>query len=211
MDKPRGEGQRVEGGRGLDRILALSDGEDAIAITLLVLNIEVPEIPEDLVAQELPGELLDLLPKLLSYVFSFLVILVYWMAHHSIFGIIKEHDRGLLWVNSLFLMFVALLPFPAALHGEYGDQQLVVVLYAATMAITRLLLGSVWWYVLGKPWLVHIEMDPTTRRIFSIRGWVIPLISLISIVISFFSVTAVVWSWILLVVADFVLLRMIRR
>lgn len=128
MDEPRGEGQRVEGGRELDCILALSDGVFAIAITLLVLNIEVPEIPEDLVAQELPGELLDMWPKLLSCVFSFLVILVYWMAHHSIFGIIKEHDRGLLWLNSLFLMFVACLTFPAALLGEYGDQQLVVMI-----------------------------------------------------------------------------------
>ena len=77
MDGPR-EGQRVEGGsRGLNRILALSEGVIAIAITLLVLNIEVPEIPEDLVAAELPGELLDLWPKFLSYVLSFVVILFY--------------------------------------------------------------------------------------------------------------------------------------
>lgn len=211
MAEPRVEGQRFEGGRGLDRILALSDGVFAIAITLLVLNIEVPEIPEDLVAQELLGRLLDLWPKFLSYVISFLVILLYWMAHHSIFGMIKEHDRGLLWLNSLFLMLVAFLPFPAALLGEYGDQQLVVVIYAGTLAVTRLLLSSVWWYVSGKPWLVNVDIDPHTRRIFSMRAWAIPLIFLISIVISFFSVTAAVWSWILLVIADFVLLRMLRR
>ena len=60
MDGPR-EGRRVEGdSRSLDRILALSDGVFASALTLLVLNIEVPEIPENLVAEELPGELLDL-------------------------------------------------------------------------------------------------------------------------------------------------------
>jgi uncharacterized membrane protein len=211
MAEPRVEGQRSEGGRGLDRILALSDGVFAIAITLLVLNIEVPEIPDDLVAQELPGELLGLWPKVLSYVISFLVILLYWMGHHSIFGIIKEHDRGLLWLNSFFLMLVAFLPFPAALLGEYGDQQLVVVIYAGTLAITRLLLSLVWLYVSGKPWLVNVEFDPRTRRIFDIRAWAIPLIFLISIVISFFSVTAAVWSWVLLVVADFVLLRMLRR
>jgi uncharacterized membrane protein len=60
MGGPR-EGRRIEGNsRSLDRILALSDGVFAIALTLLVLNIEVPEIPENLVAEELPGELLDL-------------------------------------------------------------------------------------------------------------------------------------------------------
>ena len=75
------EGRRIEGkNRGLGRILALSDGVFAIALTLLVLNIEVPEIPENLVAEELPGELLDLWPKFLSYVLSFVVILFYWMA-----------------------------------------------------------------------------------------------------------------------------------
>ena len=74
--------QKAEGGRELDRIVFFSDAVFAIAITLLVLNIEVPEIPEDLVAQELPHRLLDLWPKFLSYVISFLVILTYWIAHH---------------------------------------------------------------------------------------------------------------------------------
>lgn len=211
MGGPR-EGRRVESdSRGLGRILALSDGVFAIALTLLVLNIEVPEVPEDLVAEELPGELLDLWPKLLSYVISFVVIIFYWIAHHSIFGVIKDYDRMLMWLNSLFLMFVAFLPFPTALMGEYGDQQLAVVIYAGSLAATRLLLSLVWWYVSGKSHLANIEMDPSTMRAFGIRAWVIPLIFLVSIAISFFSVTAAVYSWLLLVVADFVLLRVLRR
>ena len=205
------EGRRVEGdSRSLDRILALSDGVFAIALTLLVLNIKVPEIPEDLVAEELPGELLDLWPKFLSYVISFVVIILYWIAHHSIFGVIKDHDRVLMWLNSLFLMCVAFLPFPTALLGEYGDQQLVVVIYASSLAVTRLLLSLVWWYVSDKPHLGNIDMDPSTMRAFSIRAWAIPLIFLVSIAISFFSVTAAVYSWLLLVIADFVLLRVLR-
>lgn len=211
MDEPR-EGQRGEGGsRGLDRLLALSDGVFAIAMTLLVLNIEVPEIPEDLVAAELPGELLDLWPKFLSYVLSFVVILFYWMAHHSIFGLIRDYDRVLIWLNSLFLMCIAFLPFPTALLGEYGDQQLVAVIYAGSLAITRLLLSLVWWYVSGKPRLMNIDLDPSTMRAFSIRAWAIPLIFLVSIALSFFSVTAAVYSWLLLVIVDFVLLRVLRR
>lgn len=211
MGRPR-EGQRVEGNsRNLGRILALSDGVFAIALTLLVLNIEVPEIPEDLVTAELPGELLDLWPKFLSYVLSFLVILFYWMAHHSIFGVIRDHDTVLVWLNSLFLMCVAFLPFPTALLGEYGDQQLVVVIYAGSLAVTRLLLSSVWWYVSGKPHLAEIDMDASIRRIFHIRAWAIPTIFLVSIAISFLSVTAAVYSWLLLVITDFMLLRVLRR
>lgn len=101
------------------------------------------------------------------------------MAHHSIFGVIKDYDRVLMWLNSLFLMFVAFLPFPTALMGEYGDQQLVVI-YAGSLAMTRLLLSLVWWYVFGKPHLANVEMDPSTMRLFGIRAWIIPLIFLVS-------------------------------
>jgi uncharacterized membrane protein len=107
-------------------------------------------------------------------------------------------------------MCVAFLPFPTALLGEYGDQQLVVAIYAGSLAITRLLLSSVWWYVSGNSRLMSIDMDPRTIRAFSIRGFGIPLVFLLSIGISFFSVTATVYSWLLLAVVDFMLLRVLR-
>jgi len=102
--------ERTEDSRELDRIVFFSDAVFAIAITLLVLDIQVPEIPERLVDERLPERLLELWPKYLSYVLSFLVILMYWMAHHSTFTAIKRYDRGLIWLNSLFLMCVAFLP-----------------------------------------------------------------------------------------------------
>ncbi len=203
--------QRIEGGRELDRIVFFSDAVFAIAITLLVLNIEVPDIPPDLVSEELPGQLLDLWPKLLSYVLSFLVILMFWTAHHNIFRPIKSYDRGLIWLNSLFLMFIAFLPFPTALLGAYADQQLVVAIYAGSFAVTRLLLTAVWWYATSGHRLVDDGLDLGTIRAFLIRGMAIPLVFLISIVVSFFSVEAAVYSWLLLFGVDFVLLRILRR
>ena len=203
--------QRVEGSRELERILFFSDAVFAIAITLLVLNIQVPEIPEDLVAQELPGQLLGLWPKYLSYVISFLLILSFWVAHHSIFSHIRSYDRSLIWLNSLFLMCIAFLPFPSALLGEYGEQQLVVAIYAASVAITRLMLSAVWWYAYDKPYLVRLDMDQGTARAFHLRALYIPLIFLLSIAISFFSVRAAIYSWVLLVVGDSVFFYLIRR
>ena len=203
--------QKIEGGRELERILFFSDAVFAIAITLLVLTIEVPDIPPDLVSEELPGRLLDLWPKLLSYVLSFLVILMFWTAHHSIFRPIKSYDRGLIWLNSLFLMFTAFLPFPTALLGKYGDQQLVVAIYAGSFAITRLLLTAVWWYATSGHRLVDDDLDLDTIRAFRVRGLAIPLVLLISIVVSFFSVKAAVYSWLLLFVVDIVVLRILRR
>jgi uncharacterized membrane protein len=203
--------QKDQGSKELDRIVTFSDGVFAIAITLLVLNIETPEIPANLVAEELPGRLLDLWPKLLSYVISFLVILTYWIAHHSIFSAIKGYDRKLIWLNSLFLMCVAFLPFPASLFGEYGDQPLVVAIYAGSLAITRLLLTAVWWYASSGRRLVDRDLDERTIKAYRLRGLAIPLIFLLSIFISFFSVSAALYSWVLLMVVDFVLFRLLRR
>ena len=92
----------------MHRIVNFSDAVFAIAITLLIPDIRVPEIPEDLVAEELPAQLLALWPKYFGYVLGFVVINSFWNIHHSIFSAIRGYDRGLIWLNSLFLMFVAL-------------------------------------------------------------------------------------------------------
>lgn len=204
--------QRIKGGdRELDRIVFFSDAVFAIAITLLVLSIEVPQIPENLVAEELLDQLFDLGRNMLSYVLSFLVIFSFWTVHHSMFSSIRGYDRGLLWLNGLFLMAVAFLPFPSALLGEYGDQQLVVAIYGGSMAVTRLLLSAVWWYASIGRRLIASDLDPGLIRAHHVRGVVIPLIFLISIGISFFSVRAAIYSWILLAFSNFVGLRMLYR
>jgi uncharacterized membrane protein len=197
--------------RELDRIVFFSDAVFAIAITLLVLSINVPQISSARVAAELPRQLLDLWRNLFSYVLSFLVIFSYWIAHHSIFSLIRGYDRGLMWLNGLFLMFIAFLPFPSALLGEYGGQRLVIALYAGSLAVTRLLLSAVWWYASSGHRLIDSNLNPGLIRLYHIRGVVIPSIFLISIGISFFSVRGATYIWGLLVVGDFVALRILRR
>jgi uncharacterized membrane protein len=206
-----GSREDAENGRQLDRIVFFSDAVFAIAITLLVLDIQVPEIPERLVDERLPERLLDLWPKYLSYVLSFVVILMYWMAHHSTFRAIKRYDKALIWLNSLFLMCIAFLPFPTSLLGEYGDHQLAVAIYAGSLAIARLLLTAVWWYASSGHRLIDESFPMHTIRIYRIRGLAIPLVFLISIGISFFSVNVATYSWILLIVADTILLRVLSR
>ena len=202
---------KTENGRELDRIVFFSDAVFAIAITLLVLDIRVPEMPERLVDEQLPQRLYELWPQYLSYVLSFLVIVIYWMAHHRIFRAIKRYDRALIWLNSLFLMCIAFSPFPTSLLGEYGNHQLAVVIYAANLALASLLLTGVWWYASSEHRLVDEDLDPGMIRAYRMRGLMIPLVFLISIGISFFSVNAALYSWMLLIVADTVLLRVLRR
>ena len=196
-----------DAGRDRDRIVNLSDGIFAIAITLLVLDIRVPTIPENLVASELPGELLSLWPRYLGYFLSFVSISVFWMIHHAIFRPIRAYDRTLLYLNFLFLMVVAFVPFPTALLGEYGNHQLPVAIYAATLATGRLLLTAIHWYSTRNGRLLAELQDPTMVRFFLIRGLTISAMFLISIGISFFSVRAAIWTRFIMNASDAIVVR----
>ena len=201
----RGE---YEESRELGRIVNFSDGVFAIVITLLVLDIRVPNIPEDLVSQELPSRILDLGPKFVSYVISFLVIAIYWQVHHRVFRPIRSYDRTLLWLNFLFLMTISFLPFPTSLLGEYSEEQLSVVFYAATAASASLLLVGISWYATTGHRLVAPEsVDEELERRLRVQGLAVPVVFLLSIGISFFSPRAAMYSWLLLAVTDPIIRR----
>jgi uncharacterized membrane protein len=195
----------------LDRIIFFSDAIFAIVMTLLILDIPVPDLPPGLVEAELPGRVLDLWPKFFSYVLSFIVVGSYWIAHHGTFRYFRSYDKTLIWLNLLFLLSISFVPFPTALLGEYGEQQFAVVLYAISLAIPRRLLASLWWYAIRGRVLVSDSMDPGMSRYHLIRSLAIPSVFLLSIVVSFFSVTAAVCSWFLMFVADTVVWRLQER
>ena len=104
-------------------------------------------------------------------------------------------------------MVVAFVPFPTALLGEYGNHQLPVAVYAATLAVGRLLLTAIQWYSVRNDRLLDEPQDPARVRFLLIRGLTIPAIYLLSIGISFFSVQAATWSWVILIVVDAVIFR----
>jgi uncharacterized membrane protein len=204
-------GRGAEAGRELDRIVNFSDAVFAIVITLLVLDIQVPDIPEGLISQELPSRILDLGPRFLSYVISFLVIAIYWQVHHRVFRPIRRYDRTLVWLNFLFLMSISFLPFPTSLLGEYGEEQLSVVVYAANVSIASLLLVSISWYATAERRLVVPELDDEAEKIRRAQGLAVPIVFLLSIGISFFSPRAAMYSWLLLFVIDPIIRRTMSR
>jgi uncharacterized membrane protein len=146
-------------------------------------------------------------PNYLGYFLSFVGISAFWTIHHSIFRSIRAYDRVLLYLNFLFLMVVAFIPFPTALLGKYGDHQLPVAIYAATLAAGRLLLTATYWHSVRNDRLLDEPQDPATVRFFLLRGLALPAIFLVSIVISFLSVTLAIWSWLVMLVADAVVVH----
>ncbi|MCO5315132.1 MAG: TMEM175 family protein [Solirubrobacterales bacterium] len=124
----------LERGKDLSRILAFTDGVFAIAITLLVLQIEVPN---DLTSNgDFVDALGDLLPDLFAFGISFAVIGIYWIGHHRLMRMVREYDRGLMWLTLLYLAWIVLLPFSSQLIGEYGnDIRLTATFYIVNLAL----------------------------------------------------------------------------
>jgi uncharacterized membrane protein len=116
------------------RIEAFSDAVFAIAITLLILEIRVPELeaPE---GRQLAGALIRLWPSLVAFLFSFFVILVMWINHHEFMRWVKACDYKLLFANGLVLLWVTFVPFPTAVVARYlgtDAARAAVAFYCAT-------------------------------------------------------------------------------
>ena len=118
------------------RIVAFTDGVFAIAITLLVLSLEVPA---ELSAADLHEYLLDSWAQLFAYFLSFAVIGRFWITHHRMFSLVRSFDPRLMVLNLVSLSLVVLIPFPTELLGEYGSEVDAVVLYAFVVGATALL------------------------------------------------------------------------
>jgi uncharacterized membrane protein len=150
---------------GIGRILALSDGVFAIAITLLILEIAVPATTSDL-----PKALLKLWPQYLAYVLSFVVIARFWVTHHLAFRLIARYDAVLVWLNLVLLMFVAFLPFPTAVLGEHNGSPAAAVLYGAAVVLAGAASAAYWWYASGRGGLLRPDVGAARVRAIRARG-----------------------------------------
>ena len=134
-EPPRYERRYERGREEFSRVLAFSDGLFAIAMTLLVVGIAVPTLADGEDVGELADALNDDVSSFVSFVISFAVIGRYWVAHHDFFARLAAVDRGLIGLNLVYLMFIAFLPFPTGLLGNYFENPLSVAVYAVAVAL----------------------------------------------------------------------------
>jgi uncharacterized membrane protein len=121
--------QRADDEVEFSRVVAFSDGVFAIAITLLVLALEVPAD-----AAELGSGLEDQAGELSAYAISFAVVGKFWLSHHRFYSSVEGFDGTLMALNLLYLAWVVLVPFSSELLGNYGEEPISVIIYACNMA-----------------------------------------------------------------------------
>lgn len=121
------------------RIEALTDGIYAVAMTLLVIELKLPAHELIHSQEDLIVAVINLLPKFLAWVISFLVLALFWLGHHRLFNIVRHVDGKLLALNLVQLGFASLMPFSSALSGEFGKALFSQVFYSANMTMLSIL------------------------------------------------------------------------
>jgi uncharacterized membrane protein len=147
--------------RETQRLEAFSDGVFAIAITLLVLEIRVPHLEE---GEILSGALLRLWPSYAAYAFSFLMIGIFWVNHHSFFRLFRRVNHAFLVMNVFFLMFVSFIPFPTAVladHLKESELQTAVTFYTLGLALPVLMWFGMWLYGSRQYRLIDPRLAPS--------------------------------------------------
>ncbi len=151
------------------RVEALTDGIFAVAMTLLVIELKLPE-PHAIHSEvDLHQALATLAPKAASWVISFFVLAIFWISHHRIFHYVRLVDAGLLWRNIFQLAFVSLMPFSSALVGEFGIATTSQVAYNGNMILLGLFGLAKAQYIRKHPELTSQPLDDGTYHAMLVR------------------------------------------
>jgi uncharacterized membrane protein len=174
--------KREENEVEFSRIVAFSDGVFAIAITLLVLELKIPEVLKD--GHSVADELWDQREQFLAYAISFAVIGRYWVSHHRFFGDVTGFDARLLALNLFYLAWIVLIPFSSQLLGDYGSETTGVVVYALNLTAVTLV-G--WWMAADAQRAGLTRLEDDEEREYRYRSFFVALVFLLSIPIAYVS------------------------
>jgi uncharacterized membrane protein len=167
------------------RIETLVDGIFAIAMTILVLNLNIPDINGPLTSVAFQNAVYSIWPDVLSFVLSFVLLGVFWNIHHRTFHQIEKVDKVLLWINMIWLLFIVLVPFSNTLTGgQYGQFPLAHLIFNLNMLGIAGFISLNWFYA-SKKGFIHERVDSVRINIYK---WVYVsfiLITLLAIVLSF--------------------------
>lgn len=145
-----------------DRLLTFTDGVFAIVITILVLELKVPDLRTGV---SLRDALSDMRPTFVAFIISFLLVGMYWVWHRSIFAQVRYVDLNTVWLNLLFLLPVAMIPFGASMLGEFDGDATALHLYGAILITATLLRTVLEVYLHRHPGLLWQTPDKQAKRL----------------------------------------------
>ncbi len=187
----------------LSRILALSDGVFAFAMTLLVLNLTGLSFlncgSAALPCSEsvLASGLADSVSVFVGYGIVFFVVALWWTTHHRIFRFIERYDTMLVWSNIFLLICIGATPFALEVFNKFSGTTIGVVVFASVTGVTGLLLAAIWWHALGPAQLVNPAFPESERRAARARSIVTPFVFLATVPIAFVAPSIAPYLWLI--------------
>ena len=174
----------------IERVALFSDAVFAIAITLLVIELKIPELAKPITDHHLLEVMAEqLFAKFIGFIVSFLVIAMYWANHHLLFGYLESTNRRLIWANLYFLFTIVLMPFSAAFYSEYWMSPLVtpVAVYTINLTLSGLTLIRLWNVATNPNHNLSHSLPPSQKiRFHKIRALVAPAGFFISLIVALF-------------------------
>jgi len=191
----------------LERLILFSDAVFAIAITLLVIEIKIPDVEflkghdilktnEGVSDAAISIGLKHLIPKFIGFIVSFMFIGLYWVIHHRMFGFVTSYDRKLLVLNLAFLFFIALMPFSTGFYSEYaGSHELIekqikipFTFYVLNFCCLGFLNYFMWRRISNpKHKLAEPAIAPLTVKLATLRAIIVPCIFLLALPVAYFT------------------------
>lgn len=168
------------------RIETLVDGIFAIAMTLLVLSLNVPQIPYPANNAVILKSLLGMSQQFFIYIMSFILLATFWRINHSQFYIIKKTDQTLLWINVIWLLLVALVPFSTNLVGDYGYLMVPMIFFDLNLFLIGVMFNLNWYYA-NKKGFIDEKVDPVIIKSRQKINLALPILALIAIGMTFIS------------------------
>lgn len=169
----------------LERLVFFSDAVVAIAITLLVLELRLPDTLPTHDEAGFGRVMIGMIPMMFSFAFSFFLVGMYWFAHHRIYRYIRRWDGGLVAHNFHFLFWIALLPFAVTLMGRFGGLRGAVVVYGVIQLMVGIAQFLMWRHATRDHRLVDPHLDASLVRLVEVRSLTLSAIALLSIGVAF--------------------------
>lgn len=175
----------------LERVILFSDAVFAIAITLLIIDIKVPDLSGKTITDASFWEAFEpVIPKIISFLFSFAMIAMYWSKHHQLFGFVTRYSPRLLFLNFAFLLGIVIMPYTTAVYSEYSDGMYAVLLlpflfYTLNIVLCSVSLYFLWRYISNpKNRISDFEFEKPFLRSVMIRNMILPSVFTLSLLAS---------------------------
>jgi len=182
----------------LEHVIASSDAVFAFAITLMALTIDIPGLSSNLTETQLVESLFEMSSQVESYVLSFFIIALFWVSYHQVFNHIKDSYLSMVYLNLLFLLLITLLSISTSLVINFDSYRVAYLIYYGVVIAASTLLVVIWWYAIRIN-AVGENLHPLFKKGLFTQLLILPLVFLLSIVVSFINLNVAQYFWLILI------------